>query len=64
VAEAYRFSLKRGSKIQAKVLLMVKSEPNIKAPKKGKENRKVGHFKMIIMESLKAISNNNEVEKA
>ena len=54
----------RGSERQAKVLVMVESEPSIKAPKKGKPNRKVGYLKMVVMEDLKAKSINNEVEKA
>jgi hypothetical protein len=43
---------------------MVESEPSIKAPKKGKPNRKVGYLKMMVMEDLKAKSINKEVEKA
>ncbi len=54
----------RGSQRQAKVLVMVESEPSIKAPKKGKPNRKVGYLKMVVMEDLKAKSINKEVEKA
>jgi len=54
----------RGSKRQAKVLVMVESEPSIKAPKKGKPDRKVGYLKMVVMEDLKAKSINKEVEKA
>ena len=54
----------RGSERQAKVLVMVESEPSIKAPKKGKPNRKVGYLKMVVMEDLKAESINKEVEKA
>jgi ribosomal protein S27E len=54
----------RGSERQAKVLVMVESEPSIKAPKKGKPNRKVGYLKMVVMEDLKAKNINKEVEKA
>uniref|UniRef100_UPI004048AEA0 IS1595 family transposase n=1 Tax=Flavobacterium sp. TaxID=239 RepID=UPI004048AEA0 len=54
----------RGSERQTKVLVMVESEPSIKAPKKGKPNRKVGYLKMVVMEDLKAESINKEVEKA
>lgn len=53
----------RGSERQAKVLVMVESEPSIVAPKKGKPNRKVGYLKMVVMEDLKSISINKEVEK-
>ena len=54
----------RGSERQAKVLVMVESEPSIKAPKKGKPDRKFGYLKMVVMEDLKAKSINKEVEKA
>lgn len=54
----------RGSERQAKVLVMVESEPSIKAPKKGKPNRKVGYLKMVVMEDLKAKSINKEVKKS
>jgi hypothetical protein len=54
----------RGSERQAKVLVMVESEPSIKAPKKGKPNRKVGYLKMAVMEDLKSQSINSEVEKS
>lgn len=54
----------RGSERQAKVLVMVESEPSISAPKKGKPNRKVGYLKMVVMDDLKAESINKEVEKA
>jgi len=54
----------RGSERQAKVLVMVESEPSIKAPKKGKPDRKVGYLKMVVMEDLKAKSINTEVEKS
>lgn len=54
----------RGSERQAKVLVMVESEPSIEAPKKGKPNRKVGYLKMVVMEDLTAESINKEVEKA
>ncbi len=53
----------RGSQRQAKVLVMVESEPSISAPKKGKPNRKVGYLKMVVMEDLKAESINTEVLK-
>lgn len=53
----------RGSERQANVLVMVESEPSIKAPKPGKPNRKVGYLKMVVMEDLKAKSINKEVEK-
>lgn len=53
----------RGSERQAKVLVMVESEPSISAPKKGKPNRKVGYLKMVVMEDLKAESINKEVLK-
>ena len=53
----------RGSERQAKVLVMVESEPSIKAPKKGKPDRKVGYLKMVVMNDLKADSINGEVEK-
>ena len=53
----------RGSERQAKVLVMVESEPSIKALKKGKPDRKVGYLKMVVMEGLKAKSINTEVEK-
>jgi hypothetical protein len=42
---------------------MVESEPSIRAPKKGKPNRKVGYLKMVVMEDLKAKSINKEVKK-
>lgn len=54
----------RGSERQAKVLVMVESEPSIIAPKKGKPNRKVGYLKMVVMEDLKSKTINKEVEKA
>lgn len=54
----------RGSERQAKVLVMVESEPSIKAPKKGKPDRKVGYLKMVVMEDLKSESINKEVKKA
>ncbi len=54
----------RGSEKQAKVLVMVESEPTISAPKKGKPNRKVGYLKMVVMENLQAESINKEVDKA
>ena len=54
----------RGSERQAKVLVMVESEPSIKAPKKGKPNRKVGYLKMVVMEDLTAKSINKEVGKS
>jgi transposase-like protein len=54
----------RGSERQAKVLVMVESEPSISAPKKGKPNRKVGYLKMVVMEDLKAESINAVVEKS
>ncbi len=54
----------RGSARQAKVLVMVESEPSIEAPKKGKPNRKVGYLKMVVMEDLTSTSINNEVEKS
>jgi ribosomal protein S27E/transposase-like protein len=54
----------RGSERQAKVLVMVESEPSIEAPKKGKPNRKVGYLKMVVMENLTAESINKEVEKS
>lgn len=54
----------RGSEKQAKVLVMVESEPSISAPKKGKPNRKVGYLKMVVMEDLKSETMNKEVEKA
>ncbi len=53
----------RGSERQAKVLVMVESEPSIAAPKKGKPERKVGHLKMRVMEDLTAESINAEVKK-
>lgn len=54
----------RGSERQAKVLVMVESEPGIIAPKKGKPDRKVGYLKMVVMEDLKSETINKEVEKA
>lgn len=54
----------RGSERQAKVLVMVESEPSISAPKKGKPNRKVGFLKMVVMEDLTAQSINKEVGKS
>ena len=54
----------RGSQRQAKVLVMVESEPSIQAPKKGKPNRKVGYLKMVVMEDLTVKSINKEVEKS
>jgi transposase-like protein len=54
----------RGSQRQAKVLVMVESEPSIIAPKKGKPDRKVGYLKMVVMENLKSETINKEVEKA
>lgn len=53
----------RGSQRQAKVLVMVESEPSISAPKKGKPNRKVGYLKMVVMEDLKSETINKEVLK-
>ncbi len=43
---------------------MVKSEPSIETPKKGKPNRKVGYLKMVVIEDLKAESINKVVEKS
>ncbi|SNA88603.1 transposase [Flavobacterium psychrophilum] len=54
----------RGSEKQAKVLVMVESEPSISAPKKGKPNRKVGYLKMVVMEDLKSETINKEVGKS
>lgn len=54
----------RGSERQAKVLVMVESEPSIESPKKGKPNRKVGYLKMVVMEDLTSKSINKEVEKS
>jgi hypothetical protein len=54
----------RGSERQAKVLVMVESEPSISAPKKGKLNRKVGYLKMVVMEDLKSETINKEVGKS
>jgi hypothetical protein len=54
----------RGSERQAKVLVMVESEPSISAPKKDKPNRKVGYLKMVVMEDLKSETINREVEKS
>ena len=47
--------LKRGngSQRKTKVLVMVESEP-VKAPKKGKKDRKGGHLHMMTMENLEA----------
>jgi len=53
----------RGSEKQAKVLVMVESEPSISAPKKHKPDRKVGYLKMVVMEDLKAKTINKEVEE-
>lgn len=53
----------RGSERQAKVLVMVESEPSIKAPKKGKPDRKVGYLKMVVMENLQAETINQKVKK-
>ncbi|WP_417941878.1 transposase [Flavobacterium sp. RS13.1] len=54
----------RGSERQAKVLVMVESEPNISAPEKGKPNRKVGYLKMVVMEDLKSETINKEIQKS
>lgn len=54
----------RGSEKQAKVLVMMESEPSIEAPKKGKPNRKVGYLKMVVKEDLTSKSINKEVEKS
>lgn len=54
----------RGSERQAKVLVMVESEPSIAAPKKGKPSRKVGFLKMVVMDDLKSESINKKVEKS
>ena len=54
----------RGSQKQAKVLVMVESEPSLEAPKKGKPNRKVGYLKMVVMEDLKSKTINREVGKS
>jgi len=54
----------RGSERQAKVLVMVESEPSIKAPKKGKPDRKVGYLKMVVMENLQAETINQKVKKS
>jgi ribosomal protein S27E len=54
----------RGSERQTKVLVMVESEPSVKAPKKGKPNRKVGFLKMVVMDDLKSESINKEVDKS
>ena len=43
---------------------MVVSEPNIKTPKKGKPNRKLGYLKMVVMEDLTADSINKKVGKS
>ena len=43
---------------------MVESEPTIKAPKKGKPDRKVGYLKMRVMEDLTAESINYEIKKS
>jgi hypothetical protein len=43
---------------------MVESEPSIKAPKKGKTNRKVSFLKMKVMEDLTVGSINYEIKKA
>ncbi|HZJ35886.1 MAG TPA: IS1595 family transposase [Gillisia sp.] len=53
----------RGSEKQAKVLVMVESEPSIKAPKKDKPDRKVGYLKMVVLADLTAKNINKEVEK-
>jgi len=42
---------------------MVESEPSLKAPKKGKPDRKVGFLKMKVIEDLTADSINYESEK-
>ena len=62
--ESKSYKRGRGSERQAKVLVMVESEPSIEAPKKGKPNRKVGYLKMVVMEDLKSASINREVEKS
>jgi hypothetical protein len=54
----------RGSERQAKVLVMVESQPSICAPKKNKPDRKVGYLKMVVMEDLKAKTINKEVVKS
>jgi hypothetical protein len=54
----------RGSERQAKVLVMIESEPSISALKKGKLNRKVGYLKMVVMEDLKSETINKEVGKS
>lgn len=54
----------RGSERQSKVLVMVESEPSVKAPKKDKPNRKVGYLKMVVMEDLSSKSINKEVVKS
>jgi hypothetical protein len=43
---------------------MVESEPSIKAPKKGKPNRKVDFLKMKVMEDLTVGSINYKIKKA
>jgi hypothetical protein len=40
------------------------SQPSIKAPRKGKPDRKAGYLKMVVMEDLKAKSINKEVKNA
>ena len=62
--EPHKTKRGRGSERQAKVLVMVESEPSIKAPKKGKPDRKVGYLKMVVMDDLKSESINKEVKKA
>lgn len=54
----------RGSERQAKVLVMVESEPSISTPIKDNPNRKMGYLKMVVMEDLKSESINKEIVKS
>ena len=54
----------RGSQKQAKVLVLIESKPVLEKSEKYKHkpDRLVGHIKMIVMNDLKSISINKEVE--
>ncbi len=55
----------RGSESQAKVLVLIESIPVVEQEEKykNKPNRKCGHIKMIVMNDLKALSINQEIEQ-
>lgn len=54
----------RGSEKQAKVLVMVESTPKFDQTNPHKKNRVMGFAKMIVMDDLKSVAINYEVNKA